>query len=119
MADQLAGSFKATLTPPGGSASVTEAYTLASETHAKSMKRTIVLPAGTTDFQVPLSDFATVSFMMLQTNNPIAIKYVLNTNTPRTCRKVLVDTPNKAVIPNIFITTTLLPATIDFFAVGD
>lgn len=119
MADQLSATLKVTLTPPTGGISVNEAYTLATEAHTKSLKRTIILDPGITDFPVEISDIPKTAFLMLSTNNPVAIKYNDTANTPRMCRKVLIDTPNRELISVLYLTTTTLPVTMDLFVVGD
>lgn len=119
MADQLSGSIAINLAPPTGGTSVAEKFTYTSEAHTKNLKRSINLAAGVTDFEVDIVDMATVAMIMMQTDNPFSVKYNSTGATSRTCRRVLVDTPNNILINKLFITTTTLPVVIDLFVVGD
>lgn len=120
MSEQLTAALTVAVAPTDGSGqSAKMVYTLRAESHTKVLARTIRVPAGQTDVAVQLPDFTTISLISIKTDNPFAIKYDVNTNTPRDVRKVMLDTPNRTPIASLFVTTDTLPVVFDLLVVGD
>jgi hypothetical protein len=119
MAEILAGTGEWTLTPPGGAPVIARTLTIQAEQVKESLRRTLTVPAGQTDFPVPLPNFTTVTFLAFASDKPFTYKKGLTTNNPNTCRKIALETPNAEAIPSLFISTGTAPVTIDIVAAGN
>jgi len=117
MAETLRGSFAFSMATALGATAVTITRALTAESHTKSLRRTIVIPAGTTDFAVSLADFANVVLIVITSTSAITYRRGLS-DTAIPCARFAVETPNVDV--NIlYVTTTTASVTLELLVVGD
>ena len=119
MAGLLAATLALTVSPPGGSAAVNATATITPEQHGESMRRRVKVPAASTNFEIPVADFATVALILLIGNGVFTYRIGTTGATARTCRKFALETPNNEVITSVYITTTLAEVEVDILVVGD
>lgn len=117
MAETLKGSLAYTVSTVFGTLELGITNNLVAESHTRSFKRTVVIPALTTDFQIAFSDFTNVVLFAMNTNAAITWRTV-TTNTSMPCERFMVETPNMT-FTNLYITTGTSITTVELFMVGD